>query len=161
MSNADNRRKGVLLAAFVSGGDEELQKAINTILDAYILTNKHVFVLRDTEDDSKRVITFNTEPDGGKFTKTPYFTLRLHRKKSTNTLYTINGLNAAIEEEHGKRGKDLRLDWEKYQNTVLLTLRGKLRAVKVDLDSILEVEYTTEEGPDDVVDLVGENKKEE
>jgi hypothetical protein len=160
MSEEIKSSKGVLLAAFVNGGDEELQTAINTILEAYELSNKHLFVLKDIENPERRVVTFNTIPDGQRFTKTPYFTLRLHRKKVTNTLYTINGLNAAIEAEHGKRGNNLKLDWEPYRNSILLTLKGTMRAVKVDLDTILEVEYVSAEDgqPDDIVDLLAESK---
>ena len=67
-------------------------------------------------------------------------TIRIHRKKKTNTLYTINGLNKAIEKQHdGKTGKQYKLDWDEYQNSVLLTFGGALKAIRLKLDKILEI----------------------
>ena len=52
----------------------------------------------------------------------------------------INGLNKAIEKQHdGKTGKQYKLNWDEYQNSVLLTFGGNLKAIRLKLDKILEI----------------------
>ena len=49
-------------------------------------------------------------------------TIALHRKKQTNTLYTINALNEVIKLlNNGKLDKSFPVPWEEYQNSLLLT----------------------------------------
>ena len=61
-------------------------------------------------------------------------TISLHRKKHTNTLYTINALNDLIRELNGgKLDKSFSVDWENYRNSLLLTSDSglnKIRAIK-------------------------------
>ena len=46
-------------------------------------------------------------------------TISLHRKKNTNTLYTINALNDLIRELNaGKLDKTYPIKWENYKNSL-------------------------------------------
>ena len=46
----------------------------------------------------------------------------VHRKRETNTLYTINALNRLIQSLNGGMlDKNYMLNWEDYKNGVLLT----------------------------------------
>jgi len=67
--------------------------------------------------------------------------MRMHRKKQTNTLYTINALNAAVASQHdGKTGRDLKLDWTQYENSILLTSGKELKAHPVEVSKIFKIE---------------------
>jgi len=49
-------------------------------------------------------------------------TILVHRKKETNTLYTINALNALIRKLNGgKLDKSYMVDWGEHKNSILLT----------------------------------------
>ena len=124
--------RGVLLATFVRGEEEEIDKAIEKILDTVSLTNKFIFVLSQKSDPKKKIITYNSSLQGQAVIKNEYYTIRVHRKKKTNTLYTING---------GQRGKHLKLDWEKYRSHVIVSHGNALKAIPVILEKILEIKF--------------------
>ena len=66
--------------------------------------------------------------------------MAIHRKKETNTLYTINALNEAIRKDNdGELDKTFSLDWSQYQNSLLLTNDQGLNIVKTKLYKIVEV----------------------
>ena len=49
-------------------------------------------------------------------------TISIHRKKETNTLYTVNALNEVIRKvNNGILDKTYQLDWTRYQNSFILT----------------------------------------
>tara|TARA_B100000214_G_C23811528_1_gene555203 strand:+ start:363 stop:761 length:399 start_codon:yes stop_codon:yes gene_type:complete len=130
------------MATFVRGSEEEVELVIQSIVNNVLLTNKYIFVMSDEDDPDNRIITYNADGHNSDIREVTggHFTLRLHRKKKTNTLYTINGLNLAIEDEHGRTGRDLQLDWEKYRNCILLAKAASLKVVQAKLEQILEVE---------------------
>ena len=67
-------------------------------------------------------------------------TMAIHRKKETNTLYTINALNEALREDNGGvLDKSFSLDWTKYQNSLLLTNDSGLNIIKTKLYQIVNV----------------------
>ena len=132
------------MATFVRGSEEEVEVVIQNIVNNVLLTNKYIFVMSDEEDPDNRIITYNADGHNSDIREITggHFTLRLHRKKKTNTLYTINGLNLAVEAEHnGQRGKHLKLDWEKYRSTVIVSHGNTLKTIPVTLEKILEVEF--------------------
>tara|TARA_B100000131_G_scaffold250151_1_gene243535 strand:+ start:7009 stop:7425 length:417 start_codon:yes stop_codon:yes gene_type:complete len=134
-------RRGVLLGVFVNGDDTIVDEAVQKILESFSLTSKYIFILKNEEEENKTLITFNALQDRESIEKLRFFTIRLHRKKQSNTLYTINGLNLAVaKENNGQTGKHLKLNWEEYQNTVLLSYNRSLKTFRVKLDKILEIE---------------------
>ena len=67
--------------------------------------------------------------------------MRVHRKKQTNTLYTINGLNHAVAtENNGETGKHLKLNWENYRDSILLSVNKELKVIRLELTKIFKVE---------------------
>jgi hypothetical protein len=70
---------------------------------------------------------------------TPSRTISVHRKKETNTLYTINAVNQAILDEVGVYDHSYDLNWNQYKNSLLLTDDYGLRRVSTKLDSIKEI----------------------
>ena len=63
-----------------------------------------------------------------------------HRKKETNTLYTINALNRLIESLNGGRlDKSYQIEWRDYTNSMILTDGDGYKIMKTNLFRIIDV----------------------
>lgn len=61
-------------------------------------------------------------------------TISIHRKKQTNTLYTINALNTLIRHiNNGVLDKSFEIDWESYRDCYLLASGEYLDIVPIRL----------------------------
>jgi thymidylate synthase len=106
-------------------------------LAANVVFNK-IYVFENVDDGTSLICTYNVE-------KTEDFiqnskTMAIHRKKETNTLYTINALNEAIRKENdGVLDKSYSLNWESYKNSLLLTNDKGLNIVRTKLYKIVDV----------------------
>ena len=68
-------------------------------------------------------------------------TILLHRKKETNTLYTINAVNHIIKDaNNGILDKSYRLQWDNYRNSILLTNKDGLNIIHTRLKEIIDLE---------------------
>lgn len=128
--------KTQLLCTFCTAYDlEEVVELIK--LGTSIVFNK-VYVFENVEKPDSLICTYNVE-------KTEDFiqnskTMAIHRKKETNTLYTINALNEAIREaNNGILDKKFSLEWSKYRNSLLLTNDQGLNVVRTKLHKIVSV----------------------
>ena len=126
-----------LLCTFTSV--DELENTIDIIKNSYRLVFNKLYLLENTADENQLVLTYN-------ITKTniniipPVSTISVHRKKQTNTIYTINAINKLIEmKNNGILDKTYRIDWNELQNTVLVTAYGKLKVVNTKLSDIIEL----------------------
>jgi hypothetical protein len=67
-------------------------------------------------------------------------TILVHRKKESNTLYTINSLNRLIESLNGGvLDISFKVNWNDYQNCILLTKGAELKRVNTKLHRIIEL----------------------
>ena len=67
-------------------------------------------------------------------------TISIHRKKQTNTLYTLNAMNKLIaDENNGVYDKNFQLSWELYKNSIILTNDVGVKIVPLKLFSIHEI----------------------
>jgi hypothetical protein len=65
-------------------------------------------------------------------------TILLHRKKESNTLYTINALNDLIKSLNGGvLDNQFPIDWKEYQNCILLTHAGDLKKLDTKIYKII------------------------
>ena len=64
----------------------------------------------------------------------------IHRKKETNTLYTVNALNAIIRKvNNGILDKKFIIEWENYSNSLLLTDGDEARHIHLDLHKRIDL----------------------
>ena len=138
------RKRGVLLASFITTtSEEEIMSEVEKIMNELNLTNNLIFLLEDVENPEKKILTYNIEPVKGVPYNKNLFTMRVHRKKQTNTLYTINALNQAVALEHdGQTGRHLKIDWENYRNSVMLSVKGDLQVIPVRVAKIYKIEIS-------------------
>jgi GT2 family glycosyltransferase len=127
----------ILLASFIYRKD--LENSLKSLKNKDIL-NEKIFVLRDSASDSKLVLTYNIASSNEKIDFSKYLkgTISLHRKRETNTLYTLNALNEIIKiENNGNLDKNYSVDWEKYRNCILIISgNGTLTKVKTILEDV-------------------------
>ena len=96
-----------------------------------------IFVLYIKSND-EYVCTYNI--DQGNISDLPVNTILVHRKKETNTLYTINALNELIKKLNGGVvDTKFPITWEHYKNSVLLTQHDELKQLKTKIHKIIEL----------------------
>ena len=124
-----------LFCTFTSPADlEETVAAINRKYS--ILFNK-VFILESPQSD-ELMCTYNI--DAGNLSPAPMSnTILLHRKKESNTLYTINALNTLIRTlNNGRLDKGFVVEWTNYKNCMLLTTGPDLRRLDTSIFKIID-----------------------
>lgn len=100
---------------------EELEKSIQFILGSYTLTNPNVFILENKTHLEECYITFNVEK-GSIAIPSDWKTILVHRKKQSNTIYTINALNEVVKSKTGGMlDNSYMIDWEDFRNCILTT----------------------------------------
>ena len=100
---------------------EELEKSIQFILGSYTLTNPNVFILENKTQLEECYITFNVEK-GSNAIPSDWKTILVHRKKQSNTIYTINALNEVVKSKTGGQlDNSYMIDWEEFKNCILTT----------------------------------------
>ena len=115
---------------------DELDSTIDTIKEQYTILFNKIFVLY-IESTNEYVCTYNVDSFNMSNTILPQ-TILLHRKKESNTLYTINALNDLIRELNGGvADPQYRVNWQDYRNCILLTTSGELRRLDTKIHEIL------------------------
>jgi hypothetical protein len=124
-----------LLCTFVPTG--EIDSFIQDLTSQYTLMYNKVFIL-SIKDSQEFACTYNLEqPD---INNIPPNTISVHRKKESNTLYTINALNELIKSlNEGVVDTRFRVDWKHYRNTILLTTQGELKFLRTKIYEIKSV----------------------
>ena len=110
---------------------------LNEIIDIIISCNKilfdKIYVFNNTHEPTNLICTYNVEFETDFMEGIPN-TISLHRKKHTNTLYTINALNQIILQlNNGVLDKKFPIPWDNYRNCILLYNDDKLVEIKTKI----------------------------
>jgi len=125
-----------LLCTF--SNQRKLRKTVDTIVDAYDIIFNKIFVLEDVDSSFDLMCTYNIDKSIDN-TQLDH-TISLHRKKQTNTLYTINALNKTIEIcNNGVLDTTYQVDWENYRDCILLTNDDGLRRINTTIHDIIHI----------------------
>ena len=115
----------------------EVESFIKDISNEYTILYNKIFVLHIKSND-EYVCTYNV--DQPNINNIPENTILVHRKKETNTLYTINALNELIKSlNEGIVDTNFRINWQHYKNTILLTQQGDLKLLRTKIYDIVEL----------------------
>ena len=116
---------------------EGMEELIKNLTSQYNIMYNKIFALYIKSND-EYVITYNV--DQGNVTSIPENTILVHRKKETNTLYTINSLNELIKNLNGGVvDTKFPIDWQHYKNCILLTQHGELKQLNTKIHKIIEL----------------------
>ena len=114
-----------------------LDALLEDIQSKYTIIYNKMFVLEIVGKD-EYVVTYNV--DQGNVQTIPENTILVHRKKESNTLYTINALNELIKKLNGGVvDTNYKIDWQHYRNCVLLTQHNDLNQLNTKIHKIIEV----------------------
>ena len=115
---------------------ERLEERLAEINSEYKILYSKIFVLASPESD-EYMCTYNIEVEGYE-TRMLNNTILLHRKKETNTLYTINALNTLIMTlNNGMMDNKFPINWPEYKNSVLLTQGAEFRKLNTLVHKIV------------------------
>lgn len=116
---------------------EEVDNLIDDIKYQYTVLYNKIFVLQIKNSD-EYVCTYNI--DYSNLKEIPSNTILVHRKKETNTLYTINALNELIKKLNGGVvDVSYRINWIHYRNCILLTQHNELKQLNTKVYKIVEL----------------------
>jgi len=117
--------------------EPELDHTVLMISKTYEIIYKRIFILA-IEESEELVCSFNVEK--GNVKKQLPGSMLVHRKKETNTLYTINSLNALIKQENqGIADSNYAVDWAKYSNSLLVTSNNELKVLKTKVYQLINL----------------------
>ena len=116
----------------------KLTPTIDIIIQTYTVLYNKIFVLRESSNANDLMCTYNIDASGD-FTIMEN-TISLHRKKHTNTLYTINALNNLIKLlNNGVLDTSYQIDWDNYKNTMLVTNDEGLRRINTEIEEVIYI----------------------
>jgi hypothetical protein len=115
----------------------ELDEAVERITTTYPILYNKIFVLSITD---RRDLAITYTPDTTERLPISEDTILMHRKKHTNTLYTINAMNIIIKmNNNGVLDKTYQLNWELYKNTILLSNDDELNKLPTKVYKIISL----------------------
>jgi hypothetical protein len=115
----------------------DLEDLINELTNKYVIMYNKMFVLH-IKSNNEYVITYNV--DQGNITDIPENTILVHRKKESNTLYTINALNELIKKlNSGVVDTRYPVNWQHYKNCILLTQHNEIKQLNTKIYKIIEL----------------------
>ncbi len=118
---------------------EELDDTLNTLTTKYTILYSKIFVLESLSTE-EYVCTYNIDTFNMEQQSVLPNTILLHRKKESNTLYTINALNALIKSlNNGILDTNYRITWVDYKNSILLIQNNDLNIIKTKIHKIINL----------------------
>ncbi len=118
-----------------------LDFTIDLIIECNDVFYNKIYVLSNIDDPAQLMCTYN-------ILKTDDFldgvknTISLHRKKHSNTLYTINALNTLIRKlNNGVLDKTFSINWDDYKNCILLfDSENSIQRINTKLYKIIDID---------------------
>jgi hypothetical protein len=132
MNTSDNRQ---LLCTFTNSKD--FRQCAEDVLKFYEIYSKRIFAFSNVKNPKEIYLTYNVLNMLRGAPKFPN-TILIHRKKQTNTLYTLNAMNRLIEEENGKADNTYIVNWKLYENSLIITGEVSIRIIPLKIFNVFE-----------------------
>ena len=117
----------------------EVEEISERIQSSYKVLFNKIFVL-ESLDGEKIMLTYNVDLGNSNSEFAIGNTILVHRKKQTNTLYTINALNELIKSlNNGVLDKSYSIDWNDYKNCILLVQADGYKKVNTKIKEIINL----------------------
>jgi hypothetical protein len=115
----------------------EFKDSSEQIYKFYKVYNNCIFAFYNVKSPKELFLTYNIVNEETEFPKFPN-TISIHRKKQTNTLYSLNALNTLIKEENGGTlDKTFQLKWEYYKDSLVISSEVSVRIIPIKIYDIL------------------------
>ena len=130
--------KTQLLATFTS--KVYLDGIVDKIKATYPIVFDKIYVLQNEEKTKELICTYNVDMTQSVDYNAIENTISLHRKKHTNTLYTINALNEVVMNmNNGVKDPNTIVPWENYKNSILVTNADGLNKINTRIFKIIKI----------------------
>ena len=130
--------KTQLLATFTT--KIYLDGIIDKIKTTYPIVFDKIYVLQNEEKIKELICTYNVDMTQSVDYNSVENTISLHRKKHTNTLYTINALNEVVMNmNNGVKDPNTIVPWENYKNSILVTNADGLNKINTRIFKIIKI----------------------
>ena len=127
-----------LLCTFTT--NKKLDQTLMDISSKFNVIYEKIYVLQNEDKHNELICTYNVEKSKDLDFNAVANTISLHRKKITNTLYTINALNELIMEiNNGVLDTKFELPWERYKNMILITNKEGLSRISTRILKIINI----------------------
>ena len=130
--------KSQLLCTFTN--KDNIEDTINEIKNAYDIVFNKIYVLQNENDINELICTYNVNSIGSVDFNAVKATISLHRKKHSNTLYTINALNECIKNlNNGVLDNKFMVPWENFKNMLMVTNSEGLNKINTRIFKIEKI----------------------
>jgi hypothetical protein len=130
--------KTQLLCTFTT--QDRLKPTIDLIISCHDVLFDKIYIFNNQKDISQLICTYNIPNNQDNFIE-GMDTIALHRKKQSNTLYTINALNEVIRDKNnGVLDKTFPITWSEFQNSLLLVNEQGLNIIPTRIYKIINTE---------------------
>ena len=118
---------------------DNIKEITSTIQTSYVILFNKIFVL-ESLDGEKIMLTYNVDMNNSTRNSMVDNTILVHRKKQTNTLYTINALNEVIKSlNNGVLDKSFAVNWNDYRNCILLIQAEGFNKIDTKIKEIINL----------------------
>ena len=131
--------KTQLLATFTT--KEHLDETSESIIEAYTIVFNKIYVLQNENNTEELICTYNVDTQEAVDYNKVKGTISLHRKKHSNTLYTINALNEVVADlNNGVIDSKFMVPWENFKNTLMVTNSEGLNKISTRIYKIIKID---------------------
>mgnify|MGYP001380328415 CR=1 FL=1 len=128
--------KSQLLCTFTTKKD--LDNTVESIEKSYDIVFKKIYVLQNENNINELICTYNVSTETSIDYNKVEGTISLHRKKHSNTLYTINALNECIKNlNNGVLDNKFMIPWENFKNMLMVTNSDGLNKINTRIFKII------------------------
>ena len=118
---------------------DNFEEITNILQSSYVILFDKIFVL-ESLDGKKIMLTYNVDMNNSAVDSMMDNTILVHRKKQTNTLYTINALNEVIKSlNNGVLDKSFAVNWNDYRNCILLIQTDGFNRIDTKVKEIINL----------------------
>jgi hypothetical protein len=125
-----------LLCTFTT--KDELQHTLQSIRETYYIVYNYIYVLQNKGNLEELFVTYNIDTQYNP-TYPLKDTILVHRKKQSNTLYTINALNELVKELNGGvADKNFSVNWDQFKNCIIVTNTEGTKRISTRIYEVIE-----------------------
>lgn len=118
----------------------KLNETVEEIKGCYNLAFNKIYVLENATNSKELICSYNINICNELKGEIPLNTISVHRKKETNTIYTINALNYVIALlNDGKVDNKFPVSWNNYKNMILVTNTEGLKKIETKIHSVISI----------------------
>ena len=127
-----------LLATFTT--KDNLDDTIDSIKEADTIVFNKIYVVQNENNTEELICTYNVSTEEAIDYNKVKGTISLHRKKHSNTLYTINALNEVVANlNNGVIDSKFIVPWENFKNTLMVTNSEGLNKISTRIYKIIKI----------------------